>query len=62
VIIRIDFVLHHQGSIFNRELDQSVSAMGVRVLQTPVRAPKANSISDRFGGTLRRECLVPSFP
>jgi len=27
------------------------------VLQTPVRAPKANSVCERFGGTLRRECL-----
>ena len=34
-----------------------MSAMGVRVLRTPVRAPKADSICDRFGGTLRRECL-----
>jgi len=51
------FVLHDQDSIFSRELDQSVTAMGVRVLQTPVRAPKANSICERFGGTLRRECL-----
>ena len=31
--------------------------MGVRVLRTPVRAPKANSVCERFGGTLRRECL-----
>jgi len=51
------FVLHDQDSIFSRELDQKVTAMGVRVLQTPVRAPKANSICERFGGTLRRECL-----
>ena len=32
-------------------------AMGVRVFRTPVRAPKANSVCERFGGTLRRECL-----
>ena len=31
--------------------------MGVRVLRTPVRAPKANSVCERFGGTMRRECL-----
>jgi len=31
--------------------------MGVRVLRTPVWAPKANSVCERLGGTLRRECL-----
>ena len=51
------FVIHDRDSIFSKELDQSVTAMGVRVLRTPVRAPKANSVCERFGGTLRRECL-----
>ena len=31
--------------------------MGVRVLRTPVRAPQANGICERFGGSRRRECL-----
>lgn len=31
--------------------------MGVRVLRTQVRAHQANSICERFGGSLRRECL-----
>src|SRR5687767_16030929 len=26
-------------------------------MRTPLRAPKANSLCKRFGGTLRRECL-----
>src|SRR5215471_11047245 len=30
---------------------------GVQVLRTPVRAPKANSVCERLGGSLRRECL-----
>ena len=51
------FVIHDRDSIFSKELDKAVMAMGVRVLRTPVRAPKANSVCERFGGTLRRECL-----
>lgn len=51
------FVIYDRDSIFSRELDKEVAAMGVRVLRTPVRSPKANSICERFGGTLRRECL-----
>ena len=51
------FVIHDRGSIFSKKLDEEVTAMGVRVLKTPVRAPKANSICERFGGTMRRECL-----
>ena len=31
--------------------------LGVRVLRTPLRVPMANSVCERFGGTLRRECL-----
>jgi len=51
------FVIHDRDSIFSKELDQSVTAMGVRVLRTPVRAPRANSVCEHFGGTLCRECL-----
>ena len=29
----------------------------MRVLRTPVRAPKANAVCERLGGSLRRECL-----
>jgi transposase InsO family protein len=35
----------------------SSTAMGVRILKTPVRAPKANAICERLVGTIRRECL-----
>jgi transposase InsO family protein len=51
------FLIHDRDSIFSKELDKQVSAMGVRVLRTPLRAPKANAVCERFGGTLRRECL-----
>ncbi|HSR29588.1 MAG TPA: integrase core domain-containing protein, partial [Anaerolineae bacterium] len=32
-------------------------ATGIQVLRTPVRAPKANAICERFIGSLKRECL-----
>lgn len=51
------FLIHDRDSIFSKELDKEITAMGVRVLRIPVQAPKANSLCERFGGTLRRECL-----
>jgi putative transposase len=51
------FRIHDRASIFSDEVDKEITAMGVQVLQTPVQAPKANSWCERFGGTLRRECL-----
>ena len=51
------FLIHDWDSIFSRELDQAVAAMGVRVLRTPPRAPKANAVCERVVGTIRRECL-----
>jgi len=51
------FLIHDRGGIFSKDLDKQVVAMGMRVLRTPVRAPQANSVCERFGGTLRRECL-----
>ena len=51
------FVIHDRDSIFSKALDQGVTDLGVQVLRTPVRAPMANSVCERFGGSLRRECL-----
>jgi transposase InsO family protein len=29
---------------------------GIRIIETPVRSPRANAIAERFAGTARREC------
>jgi len=39
------------------DLDSSVTGLGLEVIKTPVRSPKANSLCERLIGTLRRECL-----
>jgi putative transposase len=51
------YVIHDRDSIFSQQLDRFVKELCVTVRRTPVRAPKANAICERFGGTLRRECL-----
>ncbi len=51
------FVLHERDSIYSPWLDAGVTAMGVRILRTPVQAPLANCSCERLLGTLRRECL-----
>jgi transposase InsO family protein len=56
------FVIHDRDSIFSPGLDASVRALGVRILKTPVRAPKANAFCERLIGTIRRECLDWAIP
>ena len=51
------FLIHDRDSIFAKDVDQGLANLGVRVLRTPVRAPKANAVCERVGGSLRRECL-----
>ncbi len=35
--------------------------LGLKVVKTPVRSPKANSLCERLIGTLRRECLKKEY-
>ncbi len=51
------YVIHDRDSIFSAAMDASVTNLGVRVLKTPVRAPKAHAHCERLIGALRRECL-----
>jgi len=52
------FLTHDRDAIFSSELDEELKrSFGLRVLRTPVRAPKANAFCERLFGTLRRECL-----
>ena len=51
------YLIHDRDSIFAPHLDDSIRALGVEVLRSPVASPKANSICERVIGTIRRECL-----
>ena len=51
------YLIRDRDGIYGHEFRRKVSALGIREIRTPVRAPKANAIAERFVGTLRRECL-----
>ena len=51
------YLIHDRDRIFSRNLDDSIEALGLGVLRSPVASPKANSVCERVIGTIRRECL-----
>jgi putative transposase len=51
------FLIHDRDSIFSADLDHELKAFGLKVLRTPIQAPKANAYCERLVGSLRRECL-----
>jgi putative transposase len=54
---RFKFLIRDRDSRFTAAVDGVFTGDGMRVLKTPVRAPRANSCAERFVGTLRRQCL-----
>jgi putative transposase len=51
------YLIHDRDRIFAKHLDDSIKALGVEILRSPVASPKANAIAERAIGTARRECL-----
>jgi transposase InsO family protein len=54
---RYRFLIHDRDSIFSGELDESIRALGIRVLKSAPHSPKMNAVCERVIGTIRRECL-----
>src|SRR5690349_24309264 len=53
----IKFLLRDQDTTFTAVFDAVFTAVGVRIIKTPVQAPRANAIAERWIASARRECL-----
>ena len=51
------FLIRDNDAKYGPRFAQLAAASGIRVLRTPLRAPRANAICERFLGSVRRACL-----
>jgi len=53
----VRFLIRDRDSKCTRAFDDLWRAVGAKVIRTPIQAPNANAIAERWVGTVRRECL-----
>ena len=51
------YIIHDRDRIYSGDLDAALTTLGLTVLKTPPKSPKANAICERWIGSARRECL-----
>jgi len=56
------YLIHDRDRVWGANFGQRASALAIKSLRTPIQAPRANSIAERWVRTARRECLDHLIP
>jgi putative transposase len=56
-LANVRLLVHDRDAKFSGPFDEIIRSERVRLIKTPVRAPKANAVAERWVRTVRNECL-----
>src|SRR5262245_17708835 len=51
------FLIHDHDAKYGSAFARVAAVSGIEVIRTPIRAPRANAVCERFLGSVRRECI-----
>jgi putative transposase len=54
---RFQLLIHDRDKKFGRAFDEVFRSEGIEVIRTPIQAPNANAVAERWVRTVRSDCL-----